>query len=175
MEKADALKAEIERYFKNDYAQSAAVELLLKKGYSEQAIKSEIFTVYPEFVQSKIAKSFAHRFSAATFVILSLAPLAGYFFHAEFYYAVASIVLLAAAYGYFKLIKAAMLVWIVLLGLLELYLLTALVAKFSGAFVNSAFTYSHIFSVIVFVSVILRNASYVYWQNEKYKQQYRFN
>ncbi len=45
------LNGEIEKYYRYNYTQVETVELLLKKGYSENEIKNEIFNVYiiPDF------------------------------------------------------------------------------------------------------------------------------
>jgi len=174
MENNMKLKEEIESYYNYDYTQAETVELLLRKGYSESEIRSEIFNVYTEIVKKEIVKSFSFVFTSIIIGLISLTPLIGYLFDSEVYYGIFSFLLLLTSYGYFKLNKASIIIWICILSLFDLYLLIVLFIKLSGTYVNSTYSYGLTISLILFGSMTLRNIYNVYSKNEKYKKQYKF-
>jgi len=168
------LKEDIDGYFKYNYSQVETVELLLKKGYSENEIKAEIYSVYTKIVKEDIVKSFSFLLTTIVVGLLSITPLVGYVFHFKVYYGIFSILLLVTTYGYYKLNNVCIIIWLILVSIVFFYLLIVFFIKLSGGYVNATFSFPLMISVILFCSMMVRNILSVYSKNKKFKKQYAF-
>jgi len=165
---------EIKNCHNYDQSQAEIVRYLLTKGYSEKDIQEEIYKVYEKITKEDILRSFSFISILIIIALISLAPLIGYFFQNEISYGIVSLALLFTTYGYYKLKKSCILIWLSLFSLLVLYFLIILLAKFSGTDMNSLYSYGMVFSFLLICSVSLRTIARVYSQNEKLRKQYKF-
>jgi hypothetical protein len=174
MENNAKLKEEIEGYYNYDYSQAETVELLLKKGFSETEIKTEIFNVYTEITVKDIEKSFSFIFTNVVIGLSSLTPLIDYVLEENIHSVLYSFLLLVTYYGYLKRNKISIIIWMCIAGLFILFLLIILFSKLLGMDVPSIYSYGLLILFISLGSVTLRNIYNVYVMNEKFRKQYKF-
>lgn len=174
MEQLTDLKSEIERYANLDFTQTETIEYLLRKGFAENEIKKEIFNYFPRINKVDIQKTFSFGFSLFIVSLISVSPLIGYLFSFEIYYGLFFAILLLSVVGYAKLNKVSIVFWLAIVSVFVFYMLSILLIKLSGKFINSLYSYGAIFSALLFSVVVLTKIYDVYLKSEAFKKQYKF-
>jgi len=168
------IKSEIEKLLSLGFSQSETVFYLKENGFDEKEIKKEIFTVYPKLTKENVRKSWMFIFSLIVISLLSLSPILGLYLHGDIGYLIFSIILLTISFGYYQLNIICIWLWLILVGLLVFYFIGSFFWKISGNSINILYSYTFIFSCILFSSTLLLVMIRVYAENKKVSQQYVF-
>ena len=169
------LKDKIKHLSHIGFTQKEAVLRLKKNGFDEEEIQKEIFHFYPKITKEDIKKSFPFYSSLFIIALFSFSPILGLYFHGEKFYMIVTAILLITSFGYYKLNRICIWIWIILTSLFVLYFLASLLWKISGNSINILFSYSFIFSCLLFLSTLLLLITNVHKKNRKLNQQYPFN
>ena len=174
MRNLNELKSEIEKKYNQYFTQKETVDYLLKNGFKENEIKSEIYNYFSKEDNETIKKSFSYLFSFIVLSIISISPLLGYFFGTEIYYAIISFILILLTFGYHKLNKKCILTWLSITVIFVTYILLIFFIKLSGKFTNSLYSYQLMISLLLFSSVLSAKIFEVYKRKKNLNEQFNF-
>ena len=147
---------------------------MLKNGFEENEIKSEIYNYFSKENNETIKKSFSYIFSVIVLSIISISPLLGCFFETEIYYAIISLVLILLTFGYQKFNKKCILTWLSIILIFVTYILLIFFVKLSGKSTNSLYSYQLMVSLLLFSSVLSAKIFEVYKRKRNLNEQFNF-